>query len=148
METPGLPEVFLPGPDNPLGSHALNLSWQGILIHGTNHPFSIGQYSSHGCIRLYPENIPVLFKLVEVGTKISVINEDYKVGWQDNKLWLEVNPGRYDRNVSQKLIGEVNKAVTENAGRRAKIDWSLVKKVTKERKGIPIIIGHRKHKFD
>ena len=60
-----LPRVVGPGPDNPLGSHALYLGFPQYLIHGTNRPFSIGMRVSHGCVRMYPEHIVELFELVE-----------------------------------------------------------------------------------
>lgn len=62
-EKPYLPKVLPPGPDNPLGSHAIRLSSRTILIHGTNKPWGVGRRASHGCIRLYPEDIPKLFEL-------------------------------------------------------------------------------------
>lgn len=57
VEQPDLPAVVPPGPDNPLGSRALRLSDRTLLIHGTNRPWGIGTRSSHGCIRLYEEDI-------------------------------------------------------------------------------------------
>ncbi len=56
-----LPSIVPPGPDNPLGAYAMTLSLPGYLIHGTNKPAGVGMRSSHGCIRLYPEDIEALF---------------------------------------------------------------------------------------
>ncbi|MEM1130750.1 MAG: L,D-transpeptidase [Pseudomonadota bacterium] len=70
---PSLPARVPPGPDNPLGSHALHLSWQYYRIHGTHDVRKIGRRSSSGCIGLYNENIAELFDLVEVGTKVRII---------------------------------------------------------------------------
>ncbi len=69
---PDLPKVVPPGPNNPLGSHALRLSLSDILIHGTNKPYGIGRKVSHGCIRLYPEHIVKLYKLVPIGTNVTI----------------------------------------------------------------------------
>jgi len=70
-----LPAVVPPGPDNPLGSHALRLGWSSILIHGTNKPAGIGMRVSHGCIQLYPEDIVTLFADVPVGTPVMVVDQ-------------------------------------------------------------------------
>jgi len=84
-----LPKVVLPGPDNPLGKYALRLDMVGYLIHGTNKPFGIGRRISHGCIRMYPEDIEVLFRRVELGTQVSIINQPYKLGKENGALYLE-----------------------------------------------------------
>lgn len=69
-----LPLVVPPGPRNPLGRFAMRLGISGILIHGTNQPASVGQRSSHGCIRMLPKDIAELFKMVPVGTSVRIIN--------------------------------------------------------------------------
>ena len=63
-----LPATVPPGPDNPMGTHALHLSWPYYRIHGTHDTRKIGRLSSDGCIGLYNEMIAELFDLVEVGT--------------------------------------------------------------------------------
>ena len=70
---PSLPEVVGPGPDNPLGTHALYLSWQYYRIHGTHDTRKIGRRSSDGCIGLYNEKIAELFGLARVGTQVRLI---------------------------------------------------------------------------
>jgi len=70
---PTLPEYVGPGPDNPLGTHALYLSWQYYRIHGTNDTRKIGRMSSNGCIGLFNEDIAVLFGLAKVGTQVLLI---------------------------------------------------------------------------
>ncbi len=71
--TPGLPAVVEPGPDNPLGSHALYLSWPYYRIHGTHDTRKIGRKSSSGCIGLYNSQIAELFELAQVGTQVRLI---------------------------------------------------------------------------
>lgn len=88
-EDPTLPAAVPPGPDNPLGSHALRLSHRTILIHGTNRPFGVGRKVSHGCIRLYPDDIRRLFRLVEVGTPVSIVREPVKVAVQGSRIYVE-----------------------------------------------------------
>lgn len=72
---PFLPESVPPGPDNPLGRHALDLGWAAIAIHGTNAPESIGRRASGGCFRMMPADIEALFQLTVVGTPVRVIRE-------------------------------------------------------------------------
>ena len=87
-----LPRVVRPGPDNPLGSHALYLGFPEYLIHGTNKPYSIGMRVSHGCVRMYPEHIVEVFDLVKPGTPVTLVHQEIKVGWRGDKLYLEVHP--------------------------------------------------------
>ena len=70
---PEWPEFVPPGPDNPLGTHALYLSWQYYRIHGTHDTRKIGRRSSNGCIGLYNEHIMELFSLVKIGTQVLLI---------------------------------------------------------------------------
>ena len=70
---PELPEFMPPGPDNPLGSHALYLSWPSYRIHGTSDTRKIGRQSSSGCVGLYNEQIEELFNLVEIGTPVRIL---------------------------------------------------------------------------
>ena len=87
-----LPKVVPPGPDNPLGRYALRLGLSSFLIHSTNHPYSVGMRISHGCLRMYPENIEELFGKVAVGTPVRIIDQPYKAGWQRGVLYLEAHP--------------------------------------------------------
>ncbi len=86
-----LPSVVPPGPDNPLGSHVLKLAMPGYLIHGTNQPYGVGMRVSHGCVRLYPENIELLFSLVETGEVVRIVNEPYLLGWRNGELYFEAH---------------------------------------------------------
>ncbi|MEO0372667.1 MAG: L,D-transpeptidase [Pseudomonadota bacterium] len=70
---PSLPAVVPPGPDNPMGTHAMHLSWQYYRIHGTHDTRKIGRRSSDGCIGLYNEMVAELFELVEIGTQVRLI---------------------------------------------------------------------------
>ncbi len=86
-----LPSVVPPGPDNPLGAHVLKLGMPGYLIHGTNQPYGVGMRVSHGCIRLYPENIESLYSLVDIGEIVTILNEPYQMGRQDGVLFFEAH---------------------------------------------------------
>ena len=70
---PEWPDFVPPGPDNPLGTHALWLSWQYYRIHGTHDTRKIGRKSSNGCIGLYNEHIAELYGLTQVGTQVLLI---------------------------------------------------------------------------
>lgn len=87
-----LPAVVPPGPDNPLGEHALYLGFASYLIHGTNDPRGVGMRVSHGCIRMFPEDIESLFNVVEPGLPVTIVNQPYKLGWGEGGLFLEAHP--------------------------------------------------------
>jgi len=146
---PSLPASFPPGPNNPLGNYALDTGWYGVLIHGTNRPYGIGKRSSHGCIRLYPEDIEALFKAVEVDTPVMVVDMPYKLGWQGDSLFLEVTPTQSQTDVIAEYhkprpadLPKIHDAIRNIAG-DADIDWYSVDKAASEHSGIPVAIGSR-----
>jgi L,D-transpeptidase ErfK/SrfK len=83
--------VIPAGPDNPLGTRVLKLNIPGYLIHGTNQPYGVGMRVSHGCIRLYPENIEYLYELVSIGEPVQIINEPFLLGELDGELIFEAH---------------------------------------------------------
>jgi len=89
-----LPAVVPPGPDNPLGAFAMRLAAGNgtYMIHGTNNPIAVGLAVTHGCIRMYPDDVAALFPLIPVGTPVRIINEPVKVAWVDGVLLLEAHP--------------------------------------------------------
>lgn len=86
-----LPRAVPPGPDNPLGDFAMRLGLPGYLIHGTNRPAGVGMRVTHGCIRMFPEDIEFLFDNVAVDTPVRIINEPIKIGWYGDELMMEVH---------------------------------------------------------
>ncbi len=97
------PEVVPPGPDNPLGSHAILLGIPSYLIHGTNKPEGVGMRVSRGCIRMFPEDIESLYERVPSGTKVNIIDQPFKAGWSDEGVLyaqsypqLEENQGSFE----------------------------------------------------
>jgi L,D-transpeptidase ErfK/SrfK len=86
-----LPKRVPPGPDNPLGQHALRLNLPGYLIHGTNRPYGVGMRVTHGCMRMYPEDIESLFSRVEVNTPVRLVNQPVKAAILADSLFIEVN---------------------------------------------------------
>jgi len=147
-ENPELPAQILPGPDDPLGDYALYLGWHGVLIHGTNRPYGIGRRSSHGCIRLYPEDIATLFPLIKMGTPVTVVDQPYELGWQGNNLMLEVLPTQMQSDFIAAYLQlapqddpEIRDAVKAADGPGIKIDWDAVTDAIQHRNGIPVVIG-------
>jgi len=137
-EKPELPKLIPPGPDNPLGSHAMRLSIGDVLIHGTNRPWGVGRRFSHGCIRLYPEDIPKLFELVPIGTKVTIVRQPVKIGKRDSKVFIEVN--RYE---DEKNLNYFDKAVEllEKKNLFKAISTEKLYKALREKKGIPVDIS-------
>lgn len=138
-----LPDVVPPGPDNPLGDHALRLGRRGYLIHGTNKPFGIGMRVSHGCIRMYPEDIAELFDRVPVGTPVHVINQPIKAGWRDGVLYLETHPvmaelalgGKPDVNIALRRVV----ALTSDE-QSSLVRWDQIDSVVESMTGLPYAI--------
>jgi L,D-transpeptidase ErfK/SrfK len=135
-----LPDVVPPGPDNPLGRHAIRLGWRQYLIHGTNKPYGIGMTVSHGCVRLYPEDIESLFEQVSVGTPVYIVNQPYKVGWHEGVLYLQAYPPLPQGGKSGKRYAEARRAVTAaTEGKQSVvIDWEKVMQTVKQANGIPV----------
>ena len=94
-----LPSVVPPGPDNPLGTRVLKLDMPGYLIHGTNAPYGVGMRVSHGCVRLYPENIELLYDLVAIGESVVIVNEPYQLGQRDGVVYFEAHEPLVDDSV-------------------------------------------------
>jgi L,D-transpeptidase ErfK/SrfK len=89
-----LPASVPSGPDNPLGLFAMRLAAGNgtYLIHGTNNPIAVGLAVTHGCIRMYPDDVAALFPLIAVGTQVRLINQPVKVAWVEGELLLEAHP--------------------------------------------------------
>lgn len=137
-----LPSVVPPGPDNPLGEYAMTLSLPSYLIHGTNKPAGVGMRSSHGCIRLYPEDIEALFARVARGTEVRLVNQPVLAGWRDGQLYLEVHPPLAEE--THDLVAEADAALNralERAGASAaaiEIDRAAIVRIVEEQRGIPL----------
>lgn len=92
LEGRELPRVVPPGPDNPMGEYALHLGLPGYRIHGTNRPSGVGMRVTHGCVRMYPEDIEFLFGMVEVGTLVQIVSQEIKFGWDGDILFMQLHP--------------------------------------------------------
>jgi L,D-transpeptidase ErfK/SrfK len=145
-EDPDLPASIGPGPDNPMGDAALYLSWPGYAIHGTNKPYSIGRRDSHGCIRLYPEDVDWLYRTVAVGTPVTVVDQQAKVGWSEGELYLEIHPTQADADALETkgaphspLAVDADDLVIKAAGGDARrLDWYTIHMAEVARDGLPV----------
>ncbi len=146
-----LPDVYPAGPDNPLGLYALRLGIPGYLIHSTNKPYGVGMRVSHGCIRMYPEDIEKLFPDIKVGTAVYIVDQPVKVGWlKDNTLYIEVHPALKDEDneYSARLETALNLIEKANHGILPVLKGSALKKALQQANGIPVAIFERPIKFD
>ncbi len=89
--------VMPPGPQNPLGEFMMKFSAGAYGIHGTAMPWGVGRLVSHGCIRCYPEHIRILYPQVPLGTKLEIIYEPLKFGWQNGQVFVEAHPDVYQK---------------------------------------------------
>jgi L,D-transpeptidase ErfK/SrfK len=143
-----LEPVIGPGPDNPLGKYAFYLQWPSYLIHGTNKPAGVGLRSSHGCIRLYPEDIEQFFNMVPLGTQVRVVNQPFLFGWRDNELYLqpygELEDDTRDWNKAEKKLLTSELAVRlrqDLKTHREQINWDLVSTLTHDARGVPVPVS-------
>lgn len=143
---PDLPAIVPPGPDNPLGEYAFYLGWQAYLIHGTNRPFGVGRRTSHGCIRMYPEDVERLYKMVPIGTQVTVVDQPYKMAWFGGELYLEVHPTQAQADeledegkFTPANHPELGTTLVETAAKDAdRLDWAVVRQAVAQRRGVPV----------
>jgi len=158
-----LPKIVPPGADNPLGEYAMRLGLPGYLIHGTNRPAGVGMRVTHGCVRMFPEDIKYLFGNIDVSTPVRIINEPVKMGWDGNRLVMEVHPvlevaipendedaageegtvSPDDAEVSVKdPLTHVTEQFIATTGERAgQLDWNLAEQIVDRSDGIPTPVG-------
>ncbi len=146
-----LPAVVPAGPDNPLGQYMFRLSWPSYLIHGTNKPYGVGMRSSHGCMRLYPEDIAVFYNLIPIGTKVTVVNQPYLFGSRDGALYMQAYAVMEDdsrdwsknrkRLLEHVLSPKLLKRVSEQDNG---IDWQRIGDLAHSPRAVPVPItgGH------
>jgi L,D-transpeptidase ErfK/SrfK len=161
-----LPRVVPPGPENPLGTRALRLGLPGYLIHGTNRPAGVGMRVSHGCVRMFPEDIEFLFEHIRVSTPVRIINVPVKIGWEGELLVAEIHPllesaqplveesleqieeldadvqlPVQDPNHKDPLTHVTEQFIVATAERAGQLDWDLVEKLVERSNGIPETVG-------
>jgi len=135
-ERPGMPVSVPPGPANPLGKYWMAFSSAGYGIHGTNKPLGVGRRVSHGCIRLYPQDIQELFYRVPVGTEVLIIDAPVKVGRKDETLFLEVHlhdDQEPDFSALKREIVRQTRLLEWNG----LLNWDMIEEIIRQNRGIP-----------
>jgi len=142
-----LPKVVPPGPKNPLGEYKMRLAvGDGTYeIHGTNNSVAIGLAVTHGCIRMYPDDVAALYAAISVGTKVWLINEPVKIAYVDGKLLMEVHPpvdaeGQTTKLDLEAMSQKLRHALGQDTGA---IHWDLARKTLATATGVPRVIGLR-----
>jgi L,D-transpeptidase ErfK/SrfK len=138
-----LPEVVPAGPQNPLGTRAMRLALNGsYLIHGTNNPAGVGRRTSHGCIRMYEQDVAELFSMVPVGTSVRIVHEPYKAGWLNGQLYVEAHKPLADSDYSRDFsLASLRDMISAQAGStQGNINWNAVKDVFAKADGIPTVV--------
>ena len=142
-----LPRMIPPGPENPLGTHALLLSEKGYLIHGTNKKFGVGMPVSHGCFRMYNEDISRFVYQVQKGTPVQVVHDAVKIGFSNGEVWLEVHRPHEDypredrERLWQQVSAEVEAFRTRHSG--VEIKRGAIELAVDQADGLPTMIGER-----
>jgi L,D-transpeptidase ErfK/SrfK len=143
-----VPAIVPPGPDNPLGKFKFTLGWPSYLIHGTNKPYGVGLRSSHGCIRLYPEDIAKFYEAVPLGTPVRVVNQPFLFGWHDGQLYLQAytvfeddsrNWSKAQKALLLKSMSPRLEKLLKTAG--TKIDWDAVTQVANAPRGLAVAVS-------
>jgi len=140
-----LPTFVPPGPDNPLGAFAMRLGIRGgaYLIHGTNKPAGVGMQVTHGCMRLYPEDIEALFALVPLHTQVRIINQPVKLSWIGEELYMEAHqpldrmgdPQEPDLKILEGML------LGATADRPVAINWDAAEETLRKAQGIPTVVA-------
>lgn len=137
----GWSETMIPGgsPDNPLGKYRFELTFPAAIgayaIHGTNNPWAVGRLVTHGCIRLYPEDIEQFFDVIRVGSPGEFVYQPVKIGMLYGKVYVEVHEDIY--NLIPDMWGEAQRVVSES-GWENRVDQSLLMRALMEKSGVPV----------
>jgi L,D-transpeptidase ErfK/SrfK len=141
IQEKGWSETMIPGgsPDNPLGKYRFELAFPAAVgayaIHGTNNPWAVGRLVTHGCIRLYPEDIEQFFDVVRVGSPGEFVYQPVKIGMLYGKVYIEVHEDIY--NLIPDMWGEAQRVVRESGWENI-VDRSLLRKALMEKSGVPL----------
>lgn len=137
-ERPELPRQVAPGPANPLGSRWMTIGRSSYGIHGTNIRWSIGREATHGCVRLYEDEMKALYQRVPTGTPLHVVYQRAKWGREGRMLYLEVHPDLYGR-AEDGLAAAL--AVPRALGLLGAVDVERAWRALDEARGVPEPVG-------
>ena len=138
-----LSPVVPPGPLNPLGKLAMRIDIPGgYFIHGTNKPDGVGMQVSHGCIRLFPEDIKQIFPLIEINTPVMIADQPFKIGILGDEILLEIHETLSTDDVRNNFdyIQSMVKDFLSINRIQPTVDWATVKAIFEEKTGIPAMI--------
>jgi L,D-transpeptidase ErfK/SrfK len=127
--------VIPPGPDNPLGDYWMRLEGTSYGIHGTDLPWSVGRLVTHGCIRLYPEDMAYLFHSLALPAAVRLIYEPVKIGLADGRVYAEVHRDVYGLIADFRAYGFQRLAASKW---RHSVDAAAFAKALEERRGLPV----------
>jgi len=140
LERDGQADRVVPGgvPENPLGHYKLDLSIPEYGLHGTNVPWGVGMTVSHGCVRLYPEDIERLYSKTPVGTPGEFVYQPIKFGWRGDALYVEVHDDLYGKYPG---LWRLATQVVQQRNLTGKVDMAKLEKAVELRAGIPTYVG-------
>lgn len=138
QERPELPAVVPPGPDNPLGSRWMTIGRTSYGIHGTNVRWSIGRMATHGCVRLYEEEVQRLYDRTPTGTVVRLVYQPFKWGVRQGVLFFEAHPDLYEVHPDA-LAAALH--TPRALGLLGAIDLERVWSAVETRRGIPVPVG-------
>jgi L,D-transpeptidase ErfK/SrfK len=140
-----LPRVVPAGPDNPLGAYAMRLSMPGYLLHGTNKPYGVGLRVSHGCIRLFPEDIEHLFGITPSNTPVEIVYQPYKAGARNGQLYLEAHRQQkdMDQREGNNMTPMVKAILSVQDSLPSDEHWPHAETVVRQQQGVVKPIGQK-----
>jgi L,D-transpeptidase ErfK/SrfK len=112
-------------------------------IHGTNNDWSIGRNSTHGCVRLYNDDMRALFDRTRTGTRVRLVYQPVKLGRRNGTLYVEAHRDEYDRAPDAPSATLVQIIVLEALGvvDASTVDEEQVRRVIREARGVPVPVG-------
>jgi L,D-transpeptidase ErfK/SrfK len=126
-----------------MGQFKMRLGIPGYLIHGTNKPHGIGMRVTHGCARMYPEDIEKLFPRIGINTPVRIVNQPVKAGWIADQPFIEVHPPLEEDGVeaitpAARAVEALTKKLSATS---ARVDHRLIDRAAERRNGIPASVA-------
>ncbi|WP_355662072.1 L,D-transpeptidase family protein [Halomonas salifodinae] len=135
------PSIVPPGPDNPLGRHAILLGLPSYLIHGTNQPDGVGMRVSRGCIRMFPEDIESLYERVPNGTQVNIIDQPFKAGWDGDTLMVQAYPALEENEASFEPVLNALEVLSRAFGdEEPPVDYAQLRQAVEQPSGQPVAV--------
>jgi L,D-transpeptidase ErfK/SrfK len=143
IEKNGFTENSIPGgsPDNPLGLFRIELTLPMYTIHGTNKEWGVGMQVSHGCIRLYPEDIEAFFPLVQIGVPGRFVYQPIKIGMRDGRMMVEVHEDLYGIAPWPWMLAQ---NLVKDLGLERQVDRERLEAAVEAASGVPTDVSHVK----